>query len=671
MRAPAANQGDSMRTVRLFAILAIGAALSANPWAGLSGIGDAHAALPVTSGPPAEYRPQAAAPKAAPALVVPAVAARRITLAETTASERAVLKEKNKSVITKRVGGPNPGKSRPLAIGFPRALPGDARTIVLSDLSWQAQPDGSRAARIEITSPGAAAVRIALALPDVHPDLTLKFAGNGARAEVAGPYPANAVAEAATRDGMFWTPVLEGDTAIIEFHAAADTRYDGVALVMGPLSHLVVAGEALQRTGEKRNDEIGDAGSCNIDVACVTPSALLTQTANSVGKLVFNDRSGATYLCSGTMLKDLTTTFTPYLFTANHCINEAFVASTLNVYWFFRAQACASTAPPPYALQTGGAMLLARSDDFDWALLRLNREPPAGVLFAAWRAEPIPEGAIATGLHHPAGDLAKFSQGNTTCVGAGSLCAGGYQLFSDGSTFIRMQWSQGTTETGSSGSGLFTYLDTGGYYELRGGLFGGDASCSFPTGPDYYSRLDNMLPLTRQYLTPDAANPSGLAVAVEFYNRDLDHFFISTDANEINLLDTGVLRGWERTGIRFLAYNVPTPGTNPVCRLYLRPSVGDSHFYSGDPNECTQTLARFGASWIYESPSVFYIALPNFFSGECAAGTRPIWRFFNTVTTNHRYTPEVTIRDALRLDSRWVAEGYGPDSVIMCSPASN
>ena len=113
---------------------------------------------------------------------------------------------------------------------------------------------------------------------------------------------------------------------------------------------------------------------------------------------------------------------------------------------------------------------------------------------------------------------------------------------------------------------------------------------------------------------------------------------------------------------------MPAAGANPVCRFYLRPGVGDSHFYSGDPNECAQTLARFGASWIYESPSVFHISLPDMATGACAPGTRPIWRFFNTVTTNHRYTPEVTIRDSLRIDPRWVPEGYGQDSVIMCSP---
>ncbi len=111
----------------------------------------------------------------------------------------------------------------------------------------------------------------------------------------------------------------------------------------------------------------------------------------------------------------------------------------------------------------------------------------------------------------------------------------------------------------------------------------------------------------------------------------------------------------------------PAAGTNPVCRFYLRPEVGNSHFYSGDPNECAQVAARFGASWILESPNVFYIALPNLVSGACPAGTTPVWRFFNSSTLNHRYTTEVFIRFTLLSDPRWVAEGYGPEGVIMCS----
>ena len=34
---------------------------------------------------------------------------------------------------------------------------------------------------------------------------------------------------------------------------------------------------------------------------------------------------------------------------------------------------------------------------------------------------------------------------------------------------------------------------------------------------------------------------------------------------------------------------------------------------------------------MFESPNVFYIALPNPATGACPAGTHPMWRFFNTL----------------------------------------
>ncbi|HVF63256.1 MAG TPA: serine protease [Casimicrobiaceae bacterium] len=642
-----------MRILRPSAALAV-AALGAI-MAALSSIGDAWAASRITAVPPAEYRPNELPPSTT-LLTTSSTTSHRVVLGSPTAGERAVMATKNERV-DRLVGSPNPGKHRPLAIGFPRKLPEASQKIALANLRWEPRDEETRVARIEIVSPGAAALRVALVMGSAHPDLALTFAGNGERAVVAGPIPANRIAETVTRDGVFWTPVLEGDTAIIEVAALAGASFSDLSVDIGPISHLVVAGSALHTVDAKRVSDIGRAGSCNIDIACVEPSAALTQTANSVGKLVFNDRNGSTYACSGTMLNDSTQSFTPYVFSANHCFDEAFLASTLNVYWFFRAQVCGRRTPPPFALQTGGAMLLARSEDYDWALLRMNTAPPTGVFFAAWRAEPIPNGAVVTALHHPEGDLAKFTQGTKLGDQAVLGHLDGYKV----------QWSQGTTEGGSSGSGLFTFVSAGGYYELRGGLQGGDAFCSNPTGFDYYSKLETMLPVTRQYLTPDA-DAGTQVVAVEFYNRGLDHYFITTDANEINLLDTGVLRGWERTGIRFLAHSAPVPGTNPVCRFYLRPEVGDSHFYSADPAECDRVQAKFGASWIYESPSVFYIALPNPTTGACPTGFRPIWRFFNTATTNHRYTPDVRIRNALHFDRRWVAEGYGPDAVIMCSP---
>jgi hypothetical protein len=625
--------------------------------AALSPIGDA-CAQSVIRVPPAEHRPKLVDAKSAATMLVPADKARRIVLGAPTAVERAALKSDGSADA--RSGRPRAGKDTPLVIGFPRTVPATARTIPLRNLQWVGLPDGARAARIEIAAPGAAALRVALALPHADPDLAVVFKGSGLRAQAIGPLPANAIAEATERHGMFWTPVLEGDNAIIELHAAPGVSLERLAITLGPVSHLVVAGEALARASPDRVSDIGGAAACNIDVACVTPTPALTQAAQSLGKLVVNDRAGVVRLCSTVLMNDDASSMTPYVLTASHCVERdpAFMAATANVYWFFRAQTCGARVPPPYALQSGGAMVLARSEDFDWALLRLNRAPPFGTVFAAWAVEPVAAGVVGIGLHHPRGDLAKLSQGATT----------GYRTFSDGSSFIGVQWSQGTTEIGSSGSGLFTFAEGQGHYELRGGLFAGEASCTNPGGVDYYSRLDNMLPLVRQYLTPSAPNPEGKAVAVEFYHRALDRFFITTDSNEINVLDTGALAGWERTGLRFLAYNAPAPGTRPVCRFHLTPAAGSSHFYSGDPAECEAVKARFGAAWILESANVFHIALPDPATGACPADTQPVWRFLNATDPNHRYTTDVQVRDRLRSDPRWIGEGYGADQVIMCAP---
>ena len=78
---------------------------------------------------------------------------------------------------------------------------------------------------------------------------------------------------------------------------------------------------------------------------------------------------------------------------------------------------------------------------------------------------------------------------------------------------------------------------------------------------------------------------------------------------------------------------------------------------------------QFAGTWIHESPAVFHIALPHPVTGACPSGTRPLWRFFTPGLLNHRYTPEVTLRNQMRADPAWIAEGYGPDSVIMCSAA--
>jgi hypothetical protein len=617
---------------------------------------------PITSAPPAELRPAMGAKSAPPVRALARVAsAHRVDLAAPAASELAAFRAQN----AVPAGSGRRVSSKALAVGFGRELPPAARTIHLSALTWTADADGEggRSARIEIRSPDAAALRVALQLPANESGVTVRFAGRDG-ATIFGPYSANAVAQDTVRFGQFWSPVLEGDVATIEFHAGAGVQVGGLTLTLPRVAHQVAGNAELRSLSAKTVGEIGQSQSCNIDVACVKPSAALSDAAKAVAQLLFvGDTAGNQYLCTGTLLNDLPSTNTPYLFTAAHCMSSANAAHTLNTFWFFDAVACKDNTVPPFVQLTAGAVLLGRSQDHDWALVRLNEQPPEGARFAAWNAGPVPVGTATTTLHHPLGDLKKYARGyvGQSVFLADSVVHG---------NFNEVPYLSGITEGGSSGSALLTLLDAGGYFEVRGGISEGNlVSCPAAPGATYddYSRMEDMLPLVRQYLTPTVPNPAGKVVAVEYYHRKLDHYFVTAIPREIDDLNLGVHAGWERTGLRFLAYVNHAPGTNPVCRFYRPPSFGDSHFYSASPGECAATTAEHPVDWVQESPAVFYIALPDA-AGACPADTQPVWRFFNKATVNHRYTAEVVLRDQMRArPSVWLAEGYGPGQTVMCA----
>ena len=155
--------------------------------------------------------------------------------------------------------------------------------------------------------------------------------------------------------------------------------------------------------------------------------------------------------------------------------------------------------------------------------------------------------------------------------------------------------------------------------------------------------------------------------AIEYYNASQDHYFVTAAANEIADLDNGSFGGWQRTGYAFNAYVSAMAGFGPVCRFYIPPGRGDSHFYSASPAECAIAVSTY-PYFVYESPNVFYIALPDLTTGACPANTVPVYRVWNKrVETNHRYMTSAAVR-ATMVAAGWVAEGYGPDQVIMCAP---
>lgn len=55
-------------------------------------------------------------------------------------------------------------------------------------------------------------------------------------------------------------------------------------------------------------------------------------------------------------------------------------------------------------------------------------------------------------------------------------------------------------------------------------------------------------------------------------------------------------------------------------------------------------------------------------SGQCDPGLMPVYRLYNTRSgPNHRYVTDRSLRDTM-VGAGWIAEGYGPDAVMLCTP---
>jgi len=156
------------------------------------------------------------------------------------------------------------------------------------------------------------------------------------------------------------------------------------------------------------------------------------------------------------------------------------------------------------------------------------------------------------------------------------------------------------------------------------------------------------------------------ALVVEYYHAGLDHYFITWVPDEIAVLDAGVqIRGWVRTGRVFNGYTTVLAGASSVCRFYIPPALGDSHFFGRGPVECTATSTK-NPSFVLEDASFMTMFLPA--AGVCPSNTVDVYRVFsNRPDANHRYMTDKGVRDQM-VAKGWLAEGDGPNLVVMCAP---
>ena len=506
-------------------------------------------------------------------------------------------------------------------------------------LNWQRLGDGSQRAAISVSSAGAKSVRLGLlvkALPGTarlrvyrqsHPDDVLEIAGQTVLQLIDRNVQAGDTSDAAR---TWWSPVVSGEEATLEVELPPGVSPAGVSFAVPRVLHVYV--DSAQLDADAARDQAADLAkasmACNQDVAC---QSALTSGANAVARMSFVEGSSG-YNCTGTLLNNAAQDGTPYFITANHCIATQTVASTLQTDWFYRAERCGSTALSSAAQsRKGGAALLFTTATTDASLLRLNDAPPAGANFLGWNAS-TPVASDVVGLHHPKGDLLKYSVGrltgfiNCTPTGNNGLSCG---TGNGDSGYVQADWNAGTTEGGSSGSGLFNSKG-----QLVATLTGGNARCGGAGGSSVYGRFDKSFAMGMSKWLSPAVAPSTRTPVYRFFNSRTGAHFYTAKAVERDAVIASYPE-FKYESIVFYANSGETAGLNPVYRFYNART--GAHFY---------TIKQAERDAVVASYPEFKLDGPSWWAQTAEGnGATAVYRFYNATTGAHFYTASAGERD--------------------------
>lgn len=209
--------------------------------------------------------------------------------------------------------------------------------------------------------------------------------------------------------------------------------------------------------------------ACNVNVNCFNASNIREQK-NSVVRIIYR----GSQRCTGTLINNLEFDGTPYVLTAGHCFTQEYLANTAVFYFNYESPACENVDGPIHTVS--GANIIAagfhgtEKDTLDFVLLKLTKSPPLEyrAIYSGWDATGIPPDSTYV-IHHPQGDIKKISvDTNTPQTGSAGLG------FDDYTHWIIKTYELGTTEAGSSGSGLIDQNN-----RLIGTLTGGLDPCSY------------------------------------------------------------------------------------------------------------------------------------------------------------------------------------------------
>lgn len=185
-----------------------------------------------------------------------------------------------------------------------------------------------------------------------------------------------------------------------------------------------------------------------------------------------------------------------------------------------------------------------------------------------------------------------------------------------------------------------------------------------------YNRLSTTCPVNSNSVALDVL-PAGQKVALsltEYYHAGLDYYFLTGRDSDKALLDQ--VAAWVRTGKEIKVFAKPNLSTQPLERHYFdkvaRAGSRGSHFFTALPSDqvslatLNPTNQQIEAKPFLEGVEGY--AVPTMPSGQCPAGTSPIYRAFKGAPRyvddgNHRFSTSLAQHQDMVNRLGWTDEG--------------
>jgi lysyl endopeptidase len=332
--------------------------------------------------------------------------------------------------------------------------------------NWTTLPSGKRIWRASLSTNGAKGLLLFFKNCQIPTGAKL-FVFDAQNKQILGAYTQKSL----TPEGNLMVGIIKGEAAEIEYSLPENNT----ATSNLNLSRIDYVYDESQVDPAGLLD-FGDSKPCNVNINC--PAAANLQTEKRGIARILMVFAGGSAWCSGSLMANTAGSADPFFLSAQHC--EIILPNPDFSLWRFdfayESADCNNPSSEPIAKSVLGCTKVAARMETDLLLLKLNPIPTNyNVWYNGWNREATVTGAT-TFIHHPKGDIKKFSADNDApIIHDQTLNWGGQYGISAINTHYKVIPETGIYESGSSGCPLFDANK-----RIIGQLHGGNALSTNP-----------------------------------------------------------------------------------------------------------------------------------------------------------------------------------------------